>query len=117
MAEQTSNIKEKDILTDENCKGLFEFKLWMQHKCYSESTIKTYFDGAKSFIMFIHPKPMHEADNCDMVRYVNKYIIAHRLSFSYQNQVLNTCKLFFKEVIKSLLDVDKLARLVENINY
>lgn len=91
-------------------KGLAEFKLWMQHKRYSESTIKTYLDGAKSFIKFIHPKPMQEADNSDMVRYVNEYIIKNNLSFAYQNQVVNACKLFFKEVIKGKLNVDKLAR-------
>ncbi len=72
----------------------------MQHKRYSESTIKTYLDGAKSFVMFIHPKPMQEADNNDMVRYVNDYIIANRLSLSYQNQVVNACKLIFQRNCK-----------------
>ena len=89
---------------------LLEFSSWMQHKRYSESTIKTYLDGAKSFIKFIHPKSMQHADNNDMVDYVNKYIIANRLSYSYQNQVVNACKLFFREIIKSKLDIDKLER-------
>lgn len=98
------------MVSEEIQSKLFEFKLWMQHKRYSESTIKTYLDGAKSFVMFIHPKPMQEADNNDMVRYVNDNIIANRLSFSYQNQVVNACKLFFKEIVKSKLDIDKLER-------
>jgi len=110
MIHPIQNIQEKFSVPDEIRGGLLDFKLWMQHKRYSESTIKTYLDAAKSFIMFIYPKPMHEADNNDMVRYVNEYIIKNNLSFAYQNQVVNACKLFFKEVIKSKLVVDKLER-------
>lgn len=91
-------------------KGIDALKQWMQHKRYSESSIKTYGESAKSFLMFIHPKPPSEATNSDMVRYVNEHIINKGLSFSYQNQVVNACKLFYREVIHSRLDVDKLER-------
>lgn len=90
--------------------GLAKLKLWMTHKRYSASSIKTYLDGAKSFLMFVHPKPMCEICNDDMVDYVNEYIIKNKLSFSYQNQVVNACKLFFREVINSRLEVEKLER-------
>jgi len=103
-------LKEKEPVPEYICNGLQELKLWMQHKRYSESTIKTYLDGAKSFLMFLNPKPLHEADNNDMVRYVNEYIIKNHLSYTYQNQVINASKLFFREVVKSRLDVDKLER-------
>lgn len=110
MSEQFQNTVDKESVSDEIRNGLDEFKLWMYHKRYSESTIKTYLDGVKSFVMFLYPKPIKEADNTDMVRYVNEYIIANQLSFSYQNQVVNACKLFFKEIIKSKLNADKLER-------
>lgn len=103
-------LKEKEPVPEDIRKGLQELKQWMQHKRYSESTIKTYLDGAKSFFMFISPKPLQEADNNDMVRYVNEYIIKNHLSYTYQNQVINASKLFFREVMKSRLDVDKLER-------
>jgi integrase/recombinase XerD len=90
--------------------GLTDMKLWMTHKRYSASSIKTYLDGAKSFLMFVHPKPMSEICNDDMVHYVNEYIITNKLSFSYQNQVVNACKLFFREVVRSKLEVEKLER-------
>ena len=90
--------------------GLTKLKLWMTHKRYSESTIATYLDGAKSFLMFTHPKPIKNVTNDDVVRYVNEYIIKRGLSFSYQNQVVNAVKLFFREIIHSNLDVDKLER-------
>ncbi|NVO02812.1 MAG: site-specific integrase [Bacteroidetes bacterium] len=90
--------------------GLSKLKNWMAHKRYSESTIKTYLDGAKSFLMFVHPKPMNTLNNNDMVEYVNGYIIKNKLSFSYQNQVINAVKIFFREIVRSKFDVETLER-------
>ena len=39
-----------------------------------------------------------------------RLIIPSKLSYSYQNQVVNAVKLFFREVEKSCIDVDKLQR-------
>jgi len=90
--------------------GLSKLRLWMAHKRYSQSTINTYLDAAKSFLMFTYPKAINNITNDDVVRYVNEYIIKNGLSFSYQNQVVNAIKLFFREVVKSNFDVDKLER-------
>ncbi len=90
--------------------GLNKLKLWMAHKRYSESSIKTYLDGAKSFLMFVHPKPMQDVNNDDMVDYVNEYIIKKHLSYSYQNQVINAVKIFFREIEHSKFDVEKFER-------
>lgn len=90
--------------------GLEIFRKWMLHKRYSDSTIKTYTEAAKSFLLFIQPKPATEANNSDIVRYVNDHILKNKLSFSYQNQMVNACKLYFREVVHSRLDVDKLER-------
>jgi len=70
---ETSKIKFQ--IHDEIELGLTKLKLWMTHKRYSESTINTYLDGAKSFLMFTHPKPIQSVTNDDVVRYVNEYII------------------------------------------
>jgi len=90
--------------------SLSKLSFWMAHKRYSQSTINTYIDSAKSFLMFTYPKPIKNITNSDVVRYVNEYIIKNGLSFSYQNQVVNAIKLFFREVVHSSLDVDKLER-------
>jgi integrase/recombinase XerD len=90
--------------------SLLKLKLWMEHKRYSPSTINTYLDAAKSFLLFVHPKPLKSINNDDVVRYVNEYIIKNGLSFSYQNQVVNAIKLFFREIVQCSLDVDKLER-------
>ncbi len=90
--------------------SLNSFKLWMTHKRYSESTINTYSDAAKSFLVFVYPKPLQQVNNDDVIKYVNEYIIKHKLSFSYQNQVVNAVKLFFREIAHSDLNVDKIER-------
>jgi integrase/recombinase XerD len=45
-----------------------------------------------------------------MVRFVNDYILKNGYSLSFQNQVVNACKLYFKEVAHSELDVNNLKR-------
>lgn len=108
--EQGMVASKPNEISEEIKKGLDALKQWMQHKRYSESSIKTYVESAKSFLMFIHPKPPTEATNSDMVRFVNEHILNKGLSFSYQNQVVNACKLFYREVVQSRLEVDKLER-------
>ena len=89
---------------------LERFQSWMQHKRYSLQSIKTYTDCLKTFLLFCSPKKPEEIQAEDMVRFVNGYVIAKGLSFSYQNQTVNACKLFFREVLKSRLDVEKFER-------
>ncbi|MFZ2322225.1 MAG: site-specific tyrosine recombinase/integron integrase [Ignavibacteriaceae bacterium] len=108
----TSGLKDKNNtqISGEIGQSLAALKLWMEHKRYSPSTINTYIDAAKSFLMFTYPKPIKNITNDDVVRYVNEYIIKNGLSFSYQNQVVNAVKLFFREVVHSDLNVDKIER-------
>jgi integrase/recombinase XerD len=86
------------------------FRKWMEHKRYGSSTIDTYSEIVRIFLKFIYPKNPYEVDSDDMVHFVNGYIIPNNLSYSYQNQAINGAKLFFREVIKSKLDVEKFER-------
>lgn len=45
-----------------------------------------------------------------MIRFVNEYIITNDLSYAYQNQVVNSVKLFLREVIQTEFDVETLRR-------
>jgi integrase/recombinase XerD len=83
---------------------------WMEHRRYSQSTIRTYCEMVLVFIRFLKPKPVTEADNLDVVRFTNEYILANRLSSSYQNQAINGIKLFFREVIKSKMEIENIER-------
>jgi len=105
-----SFINNRCILPETVANQLSMFNQWLLHKRYSTSTIKTYLDAAKAFLMFVYPRDPVTLTNDDMVLFVNKVILARQLSFSYQNQVVNAVKLFFKEVVKSKIEVEKLER-------
>jgi len=87
-----------------------ELKKWMEHRRYSSSTIKTYCGALLVFMRFLKPKPIKESNNNDIIRFTNEYILANRLSSSYQNQAINAIKLFFKQVLQSKIDVEKIER-------
>mgnify|MGYP000980198388 CR=1 FL=1 len=86
------------------------FRKWLNHKRYSISTIDTYSEAVRIFLKYVYPKNLHEVEVDDMVSFVNEYIVSNGLSYSYQNQFVNGAKLFFREVMKSQLDVEKFDR-------
>jgi integrase/recombinase XerD len=108
--EQPSARTERKPLCDENVSHVKQFRVWMEHKRYSTSTVKTYADAISGFLSFIQPKPASEAGNEDMVRYVHEYIIANHYSFAMQNQAVNAMKLFYREIIRARIDIERLER-------
>jgi integrase/recombinase XerD len=89
---------------------LSRFKGWMEHKRYSDSTIKTYLQALSIFLRFVKPKTSIEVTNEDMVRFVQQYLIPRKLSFSYQNQAVNAARLFFKTIQGSKLITEQIER-------
>ncbi|MBG6112066.1 integrase/recombinase XerD [Flavobacterium sp. CG_9.10] len=87
-----------------------KFKQWMRSKRYSESTITTYCEALKSFLIFHSEKPVVEINNEDVIIYNNEYILKNNLSASYQNQTVNAIKLFFITVRETKIDIDKIHR-------
>ena len=76
-------------LDTQSLKEIASFKQWMEHKRYSESTIKTYIQAISIFLKFIKPKASAEATNDDMILFVHQYLIPRKLSLSYQNQAVH----------------------------
>jgi integrase/recombinase XerD len=101
---------EKNIQTNENTALIEKYKKWMEHKRYSNASIQSYTDAVKRFLAFMHPKKAADIEAKDMVLFVHTYIIGNNYSFSYQNQIINGVKLFYKEVFHAKLDVEKLER-------
>jgi integrase/recombinase XerD len=87
-----------------------KFKQWMLSKRYSQSTIGTYSEALKSFLVFYREKPVAEINNEDVIIYNNEYILKNNLSASYQNQIVNAIKLFFMTVRETKIEVDKIHR-------
>ncbi|HDP76332.1 MAG TPA: integrase [Bacteroidales bacterium] len=86
------------------------FEKWLKFRRYSPNTIKTYTDALVAFLSYFDHKPVSELTNEDVVLFVNQFILKHKYSFSYQNQVVNALKLYFREVRKSKIEVEGLQR-------
>jgi site-specific recombinase XerD len=87
-----------------------KFKQFLRSKRYSESTIATYSEALKSFLVFFRDKPTAEITNSDVIIYNNEYILKNNLSASYQNQTINAIKLFFKIIHDSKMVTEELHR-------
>jgi integrase/recombinase XerD len=83
---------------------------WMEHKRYSPSSVKSYLEALRIFLAYTYPKPVESLNNIDIIDFVNNYIIKRNLSQSFQNHVINSIKLLFREVINSNIDIDRIER-------
>ena len=98
------------IPSEEAILQIEKFKQWLLSKRYSPSTIKTYSEALKSFLIFFREKPIGEITNEDVIIYNNEYILKNNLSASYQNQIVNSIKLFFQTIRNTKMMVDKIHR-------
>ncbi|MDP3312333.1 site-specific integrase [Lutibacter sp.] len=98
------------IPSAEGIEQIEKFKQWLRSKRYSESTLKTYSEALKSFLIFYREKLVAEITNEDVIVYNNEFILKNNLSASYQNQIVNALKLYFKTIQNTLIEVDKIHR-------
>ncbi len=84
------------ILDEAHNEKIKVFEEWLRSRRYSENTVKVYTDALKSFLLFCTGKPVEHIQESDVIRYNNEYILKNELSSSYQNQVVNAIKLFFR---------------------
>jgi integrase/recombinase XerD len=86
------------------------FKRYLLSKRYSPNTINTYSDALKSFLTFCNTKAIKDISNDDVITYNNDYLLKNKFSSSYQNQIVNAIKLFFKIVKESSIEIDQIHR-------
>ncbi|MFD2910231.1 tyrosine-type recombinase/integrase [Flavobacterium ardleyense] len=96
--------------SEEGYLHLQKFKNYLLSKRYSENTIRTYIDALRSFLAFHNQIPIIALTNDDVIRYNTDYVLKNNLSSSYQNQIVNAIKLYFKTVREISLDLDKIHR-------
>ena len=86
------------------------FKRYLLSRRYSPNTINTYSEALKSFLTFCNTKTLQDINNEDVISYNNDFILKNKLSSSYQNQIVNALKLFFKIVKQTSIEIDKIHR-------
>jgi integrase/recombinase XerD len=97
-----------------------QYRNWLTSKRYSNNTIKTYTDSIQIFLRYYEAKPVSEITNDDVIAFNNNYILANQFSASYQNQVVNAVKLFFrtsenKQLQPELIHRPKTPKLLPNV--
>jgi integrase/recombinase XerD len=97
-------------LGEEQKVQLLHFENYLRSKRYSPNTIKTYSDSLRTFFRFCSEKPIDELDTDDVIRFNNDYILRKGLSSSFQNQVINAIKLFYRKRFNKNMELDNLHR-------
>jgi integrase/recombinase XerD len=86
------------------------FKKYLNTKRYSLNTVKTYSEALQTFLSFYNDKEVKCIDNKDVINFYQKYILEKKLSISFQNQVVNAIKLYFKTIKETAIVIEKIYR-------
>ncbi|KGO88904.1 site-specific tyrosine recombinase/integron integrase [Flavobacterium suncheonense] len=103
-------LKNELLPSEEGFQAIEKFKKYLRSKRYSENTLKTYAEALRSFLVFYNTKPITSITNEDVITYNNEYIIKNRLSASFQNQIVNAIKLFFRTIQNKEIDPELIHR-------
>lgn len=96
---------------DETAQGeILKFKYWMREKRYSENSQRVYCDALNVFFGFFHDKPIHKIGNRDIVRFMHEYILKNSYSGTYQNQIINAVKLFYRKNLNHEICIEEIER-------
>ena len=89
---------------------LLAFKSYMHYRRYSPNTIKTYTEALEIFFRFFQNRALESLTIEDIIDFNNDYILKKNLSASYQNQVINAIKLFYRNRFNRAMEVDFIQR-------
>lgn len=98
------------LTSEDREKQVVNFIRWLKSKRYSESTVGTYSEALRVFLRYFTQKEVQNITNEDLIEFNNQYILKNELSASYQNQVVNAVRLFFRTIQNASLDPDLIHR-------
>lgn len=100
----------QSIPSSEGIIQIEKFKQHLRSKRYSENTVTTYSEALRSFFVFYNSKSIADLTNQNVIIYNNDYILKNNLSSSYQNQIVNAIKLYFKTIKDTKIEIEKIHR-------
>lgn len=86
------------------------FKSFMNYRRYSKNTIKTYSDALQIFFKFNATENLEQLTIEHLIKFNNEHILKNNYSASYQNQVINAIKLFYRNRFNRTMEVDFIQR-------
>lgn len=89
---------------------LIKFKNWLVQMRYSTNTIRTYISMIELFFRFHSEKKIKDITKDDIEHFNNEYILKNNYSATFQNQLINSIKLFYTYNTNNTLDLKNLDR-------
>ncbi len=104
------SVTAAEKLTPEHQAAIANYKSFLSSKRFAESTMKSYINSIQLFLAFFKDRPMESLTSEDVIRFNNEYVLAKRLSSSFQNQTINSIKKFFLIVEHRRMDLEAIHR-------
>jgi len=89
---------------------LTQFCHYLKYRRYSPNTIKTYTDALGVFFHYHSNKVPEQLGIAEIIEFNTGYILRKHLSASYQNQVINAIKLFYRNRFNRNMDLNNIQR-------
>lgn len=89
---------------------LNQFSHYLKYRRYSPNTIKTYTDALGVFFHYHSNKVPEQLGIAEIIEFNTGYILRKHLSASYQNQVINAIKLFYRNRFNRNMDLNNIQR-------
>ena len=89
---------------------LNQFSHYLKYRRYSPNTIKTYTDALRVFFHYHSNKVPEQLGIAEIIEFNIGYILRKHLSASYQNQVINAIKLFYRNRFNRNMDLNNIQR-------
>lgn len=100
----------KPRLNTDKINEIENFKKYLNTKRHSQNTVKTYTEALQTFLLYFNEKIVKDINNQDVITFYNDYILIKKLSSSFQNQIVNAIKLYFKTIKESAIVIEKVYR-------
>ena len=113
IEDHTREVDRMHALTPVAEQALVTFEQYMVHKRYSASTIKTYLDATRLFLRYTNVQSdtqLKAFTAADINTFNYEFVVHNGHSRSYQNQIVNALKLFFRTVVDRKLEPQQIER-------
>jgi len=91
---KTKSKRKPREISEENKEIIRAYVKYLKGKCYSESTVKTYFTFVADFFDYIKDTPLTTLTNRDVEKFIEDVFIPRKYSISTHRQFISAIKLF-----------------------
>jgi integrase/recombinase XerD len=97
-------------LSEGNERAIAFFSKYLETRRYSKRTVKAYVEAMRTLLAYFGGREVAAITREDIILFNEGYILKHKYSWSYQNQIISAVKLFYHAVLRrdyGEMDVDR----------